>query len=212
MNEKSAETVVFIAATGNRHKVAEIAAFMRFFGIEILSKDEAGVADFEIAETGATFEENAYIKADAVLACAGKPVIADDSGLMVDALKGAPGVHSARFSESGTDEDNNAKLLALLKDVPEGKRTAKFVSVITILYPDGTAIVARGECAGRILREPKGANGFGYDPLFVPLAHDRESRTFAELSMEEKNAISHRAKALAALREKLIEAGYHGKK
>ncbi|MDR0357722.1 MAG: RdgB/HAM1 family non-canonical purine NTP pyrophosphatase [Clostridiales Family XIII bacterium] len=204
---------VFVAATSNKHKIEEIADVMRAFGITILSKDEAGVADFEIAESGATFEENAHIKAKAVSEHVDLPVIADDSGLMTDALDGAPGVYSARFSEKGTehadakstdaDARNNAKLLELMKDVPDGERGARFAAVVEILYPDGEMIVARGECEGRILREPRGMNGFGYDPLFVPRDFEAEGLTFAQLPPKEKNAISHRAKALAALRDQL---------
>jgi XTP/dITP diphosphohydrolase len=202
------QTIIFVAATGNRHKIAEISAVMEPFGIEIISKDEAGVADFEPEETGATFEENAYIKARAVLERVDKPVfavIADDSGLAVDALGGAPGVYSARFSESGNDEDNNAKLLKLLGSVPDGARTAKFVSVIVLLYPNGASVVARGECEGNMIREARGTNGFGYDPLFAPTDASAAGRTFAQLSPDEKNLISHRARALAELRKKLKE-------
>jgi XTP/dITP diphosphohydrolase len=239
-------TNIFVAATGNRHKIEEIAAVMRPFGIEIISKDEAGVSDFEPEETGSTFEENAYIKAKAVAECVNRPVIAEDSGLAVDALDGAPGVFSARFSEQAdiaedelrdagsgrheadqtaatgsrgrdrkktgcADADNNAKLLELLESVPDGARTAKFVSVITLLYPDGVAIVARGECKGRIIREERGTNGFGYDPLFVPAEYDADGRTFAQLSPDEKNVVSHRARALEELREKLAAKDDEGK-
>ena len=133
----------------------------------------------------------------------GKITLADDSGLMVDYLGGAPGVYSARFAgEDGNDKKNNEKLLRLLEGVPADERTAQFVSVITMVYPDGTVISARGECHGRIITEPAGDGGFGYDPLFVP---DGYEKTFAQLSAEEKNAISHRAAALAEL-EKLLEA------
>ncbi|MDR2156686.1 MAG: RdgB/HAM1 family non-canonical purine NTP pyrophosphatase [Clostridiales Family XIII bacterium] len=202
---------IFVAATGNRHKMAEMTAVMEPFGIDLISKAEAGAAGAEPEETGATFEENAYIKAKAVLERVGRPVIADDSGLAADALNGAPGVRSARFSETGSDADNNAKLLELMEAVPDGARTAKFVSVVTLLYPDGHALVARGECAGRLLRNGKGENGFGYDPLFVPAEYDAEERTFAQLSPGEKNAVSHRARALAALREQLAAEKDDGK-
>ena len=132
-----------------------------------------------------------------------KITLADDSGLMVDYLGGAPGVYSARFAgEDGNDEKNNDKLLKLLDGVPAKERTAKFVSVITMVYPDGTVLSARGECPGRIITVPTGDGGFGYDPLFVPEGYDK---TFAQLTPEEKNAISHRAAALAEL-EKLLEA------
>ena len=132
----------------------------------------------------------------------GKITIADDSGLMVDYLGGAPGVYSARFAgEDGNDTKNNEKLLMLLEGVSYKERRAKFVSVITMVYPDGTQLAARGECEGHIIDAPVGENGFGYDPLFVP---DGYQRTFAQLSAEEKNQISHRAKALKQL-EKLLE-------
>ena len=146
---------------------------------------------------------------------AGEMTIADDSGLMVDALDGAPGVYSARFSGAGaTDRSNNEKLLALLKDVQEEKRTAKFVSVITMIYPHGDKIVARGECQGRIIFEERGSGGFGYDPLFIPdecgvgKAEKRpntEGRSYAQLTPDEKDAISHRGVALAKLEKELPE-------
>ena len=195
-----------IAATKNKHKVDEIQAITKEFGMNVVPRDEAGVPDIEIEEDGNTFEENSEKKAAGILELCGEITIADDSGLMVDALDGAPGVHSARFAgEDATDAQNNAKLLALLENVEESQRTAKFVSVITMLYPDGRKIVARGECEGHMIYKPRGTNGFGYDPLFVPNGFDR---TFAELTSEEKNKISHRAVALQKLRQ-MLEA-YHG--
>lgn len=192
-----------VAATQNKHKIEEISTITKEFGMEIVSRFEAGVADFEIEEDGDTFEENSGKKAREIMKVCGEITIADDSGLMVDALNGAPGVYSARFAgEESEDAKNNEKLLYLLKDVPEEKRTAKFVSVITMVYPNGEKIVARGECKGHILYEGHGSNGFGYDPLFVPVGFDR---TFAELSAEEKNGLSHRAAALRNLRETLKE-------
>ena len=140
------------------------------------------------------------------LEACGQPTIADDSGLMVDYLGGAPGVYSARFAgEDGNDAKNNEKLMFLLQDVPAAEKTAQFVSVITLAFPDGRVIVARGECPGRIIAEPAGENGFGYDPLFVPDGYDR---TFAQLTAEEKNQISHRANALKELERQLKEMGY----
>ena len=133
----------------------------------------------------------------------GKITIADDSGLMVEYLGGAPGVYSARFAgEDGNDVKNNEKLLMLLEGVPYKERRAKFVSVITMVYPDGECLTARGECEGHIIDAPTGENGFGYDPLFVPEGYQR---TFAQLSAEEKNQISHRAKALVQLEKLLAE-------
>jgi len=191
-----------VAATKNRHKIAEIQAIAGEFGMEVVSRDEAGVPDVEIEEDGATFEENSEKKAREIMKLCGEITVADDSGLMVDALGGAPGVVSARFAgEDGNDRRNNEKLLSLLSGVAEEDRTAKFVSVITMVFPDGRKIAARGECKGRIIYQPRGSNGFGYDPLFVP---DGCDRTFAEMTEEEKNRISHRAAALRNLREQLL--------
>lgn len=191
-----------IAASSNAHKIKEIQAIMSKFGMEVVSRKDAGVADFEIEEDGETFEENSYKKALEIMKASGQITVADDSGLMVDYIGGAPGVYSARFAgEQCDDAKNNEKLLKLLAEVPDKERTAKFVSVITLIFPDGETLVARGECPGRIIHTPAGENGFGYDPLFVP---DGYNKTFAQLSEEEKNSISHRAKALEKL-EKLLE-------
>ena len=191
-----------IAASSNEHKIKEIQAIMAKFAMTVISRKEAGVADFEIEEDGETFEENSYKKAIEIMKATGQITVADDSGLMVDYIGGAPGVYSARFAgEQCDDAKNNEKLLKLLSGVPDKERTAKFVSVITLIFPDGEALVARGECHGRIIHTPVGENGFGYDPLFVP---DGQNKTFAQLSEEEKNSISHRAKALKKL-EKLLE-------
>lgn len=193
-----------IAATKNKHKIDEIQAITREFGMEVVSRDDAGVPDVEVEEDGTTFEENSEKKAREIMELCGEITIADDSGLMVDVLGGAPGVISARFAgEDGNDLANNEKLLKLLADVEPENRTARFVSVITMVYPDGRKIVAKGECEGHIIYQPRGNNGFGYDPLFIPNGFDR---TFAELSGEEKNRISHRAVALMELKRKLAEA------
>lgn len=192
-----------VAATKNKHKVDEIQAITKEFGMDVIPRDEAGVPDVEVEEDGSTFEENSEKKAREIQALCGEITIADDSGLMVDALGGAPGVISARFAgEDGNDEKNNEKLLRLLDNVDRDKRTARFVSVITMIYPDGRKIVARGECEGHIIYKPRGTNGFGYDPLFIPIGYDK---TFAELSGEEKNRISHRAAALQKLKLLLQE-------
>lgn len=188
-----------IAATQNKHKIEEIAEMTREFGYEIVSRDEAGVGDLEIVEDGDTFELNSFKKANEIMNVTGAMTIADDSGLEVDYLDGAPGVYSARFAgENATDEDNNQKLVNLLKDVPYDKRTARYVSVITLVIPDGRKLVARGEVEGHIVLEPSGCNGFGYDPYFVPEGYNK---TFGNFTMDEKNAISHRGKALEILRE-----------
>lgn len=191
-----------IAATQNQHKISEMQAITSKFDMQIISQKEAGLDDIDIVEDGDTFEANSAIKAKTICNISGKPAIADDSGLAVDTLFGAPGVYSARYAgEDADDEKNNAKLLEALKDVPIKARTGKYVSVITLAYPDGSMLVARGECKGRLLFSPVGEGGFGYDPLFVP---DGSQKTFAQMSMGEKNLISHRAKALAQL-SKLLE-------
>ena len=190
-----------IAATQNLHKLTEMKAILKPFGMDILSQRDAGLEAIDIEETGSTFEENSAIKATAICRMTGECAIADDSGLAVDALDGAPGVYSARYAGAdASDEDNNAKLLAALQNVEASGRTGKYVSVITLAYPDGRMLVARGECLGTLLFAPRGEGGFGYDPLFIP---DGTTKTFAEMTAEEKNKISHRAKALAELRELL---------
>ncbi|MDR2088142.1 MAG: RdgB/HAM1 family non-canonical purine NTP pyrophosphatase [Clostridiales Family XIII bacterium] len=202
--------MLVVAATQNAHKIRELTEITKDFGMEVISRAAAGVPDFEIEEDGAGFEENSLKKARVIMEYCGMAAIADDSGLVTDALGGAPGVLSARFAGVfGADADaaNNRKLLALLSDVPDAERTARFVSVVTLVFPGGRALAARGECEGRIGREEKGSGGFGYDPLFTPLGFEK---TFAELSAEEKNGISHRARALAALREILSESGGAG--
>lgn len=192
-----------VAATGNKHKIKEIEAITAEFGMSIISKDEAGVPDVEIVEDGETFEENSYKKAYEIMKLCGRTTIADDSGLVVDCLNGAPGVYSARFAGTDGDDDaNNRKLIGLIKDVPYESRTARFVSVITMVFPDGQSIVARGEVEGHLITEKRGYEGFGYDPLFVP---DGYEQTFGELAPEVKNAISHRANALKNLRKKLMD-------
>ena len=194
---------IIVAASRNKHKIDEMQAILKKFGMEIISRDDAGVPKIEIEEDGETFEENSYKKAYEIMKLCGKTTISDDSGLMVDYLGGAPGVYSARFAgEDGSDEKNNEKLLTLLANVPYKERRAKFVSVITMVFPNGESITARGECRGHIIDTPVGENGFGYDPLFVPVGFQR---TFAQLSPEEKNEISHRANALVELERLLSE-------
>ena len=195
--------ITMIAASSNAHKIKEIQSIMSKFGVKVVSRKEAGVPEFEIEEDGETFEENSLKKAEAIMKATGKLTVADDSGLMVDYLGGAPGVYSARFAgEECDDEKNNEKLLKHLEGLPAEDRKAKFVSVITLMFPDGNTIVARGEGPGRIIETPTGENGFGYDPLFVP---DGLSKTFAQLSDKEKNSISHRARALEKREEILTE-------
>lgn len=188
-----------IAATQNKHKLKELRDIMEKFGMEVISQGEAGFGDIDVVEDGETFEENSFKKANEIMKLSGKIAVADDSGLAVDFLDGAPGVYSARYAgEHKSDEDNNNKLLKELDGTEN--RSAKFVSVVTMVYPDGRVLSARGECPGRIIREPRGDGGFGYDPLFVPDGFDK---TFAEITSEEKNLVSHRAKALEKLEEML---------
>ena len=196
-----------ILASKNQHKLTELSAILSQLGFEIALESEYGL-DIDVEETGTTFEENSFLKADAVMKASGLPVLADDSGLMVDALDGAPGVYSARYGHKASDKERTAYLLENMKEVPEGKRGAKFVCVITCLFPDGRKIVARGECPGVIARAPHGENGFGYDPVFyLP----ELGMTYAELPSEQKNAISHRARALQDFCRKYQEVQNHDK-
>ena len=190
-----------ILASNNAHKVTEFQAILADLGEEIIPQREAG-CDFEVEETGTTFEENAYLKAAAVTRATGQPAIADDSGLEVDALGGEPGVYSARYTgnHEDTDEDRNNYLLKKLGDTPMEQRTARFVSCICLTFPNGDVLRARGTMEGKILFEARGKNGFGYDPLFQADGYDRSN---GELTLEEKNAISHRGKALRQIRKEL---------
>jgi XTP/dITP diphosphohydrolase len=190
-----------ILATGNKHKVEEISQILQGLPVTVVPMSEFdGIP--EIIEDGKTLEENAVKKATIVAKSLKRWTLADDTGLEVDCLQGAPGVYSARYAGPGcTYDDNNRKLLAALKDVPEEKRTARFRCVIALAGPDGKAETVAGEIQGRIADGPKGENGFGYDPIFfVP----EYSKTFAELDAETKNRISHRGRALAKARS-LIE-------
>ncbi|HJB69462.1 MAG TPA: XTP/dITP diphosphatase [Candidatus Flavonifractor avistercoris] len=187
-----------VLASKNAHKLVELKDILSQLGVEVVLESEAGV-DVDVEETGATFEENAYLKAHAVMEASGLPAIADDSGLCVDALNGAPGVYSARYGGPGLDDAGRYKLL-LENMRGQLDRRCKFVSAICCCFPNGDRVEARGECAGTLAYAPKGEDGFGYDPVFfVPGL----KKTFAELSPEEKNAISHRGNALKAFREKL---------
>ncbi len=186
-----AEKQKLILASNNRHKIDELSAMLGG-KYEVLSMREAGF-NAEIVEDGDTFEENARIKAETVMRATGLLTLADDSGLAVDALGGAPGVHSARYAgEQHSDSDNNALLMKNMADVPDEKRTARFVSCIAIASPSHATRVVRGECPGRITRERRGSGDFGYDPYF----EYENGLTFAEMSSEEKNAVSHRARAM----------------
>ncbi len=189
-----------VLATRNRGKVSELQALLKDLNIEVVPIDEAGDIP-EVIEDGSTFYDNAMKKAREVSAASGLVAIADDSGLEVDSLGGRPGVFSARYAgEHATDEENYLKLLDAMKDVPVEERTARFRCVMVACSPDGSCISSEGTCEGIIARSPRGSQGFGYDPVFIPSG---ESRTMAELSKEEKNRISHRAKALDSLKRKL---------
>ena len=188
-----------ILASNNANKLKEFRSLVEDLDIELLSQREAG-CDFEVEETGTTFEENAWLKASAVTAATGVAAVADDSGLCVDALGGEPGIYSARygFGHASSDQERYRYLLQKMEGVEN--RSARFVCCICCTFPDGSMIRSRGECEGEILLAPKGQNGFGYDPIFHPLCVDK---SMAELTPEEKNAISHRGKALRAFIEEL---------
>ncbi len=195
---------VILIASSNQGKIKEISALLSPYGFEVKTlKDFPEITPPE--ETGKSFFENALLKARYYAEKTGVPSLADDSGIEVDALNGAPGIYSARFAGKGaTDEENNKKLLELLKDVPEEKRTARFVCVMVLYHPSGKYLVAKGVWEGRIATSPRGSHGFGYDPLFLVKELDYK-KTSAELLPEEKNRLSHRAKALKELVRKLPE-------
>ena len=189
-----------VLASKNPKKLKEMNEILSGMGVEVCLQSDVGI-DIDVEETGATFEENSLLKAKAVMEASGLPAIADDSGLCVDALNGAPGVFSARYGGEGLDDAGRYRLL--LANMPKGAaRTAKFVSVITCCFPNGDVLTARGECPGTIAFAPMGEGGFGYDPVFfLP----KLKKTFAQLAPEEKNAISHRGRALEAFQAKLKE-------
>lgn len=187
-----------IAATKNKGKIREIEEILSELGIEIVSQQDMGI-DVDVEETGDTFEKNALIKARAVAMISDNPVLADDSGLCVDALGGAPGVYSARYAgDNATDEDKINKMLREIGDSED--RNAKFVTAVAFIFPDGREITASGEVKGYITEKPAGTGGFGYDPIFFS---EELEKTFAEATEEEKNSVSHRGRALKNLYEKL---------
>ncbi len=180
----------FVIATHNPGKLKELQRILAPLNIEAVTAELD-----EVEETGTTFRENAFLKAEAACRQTGMPAVADDSGLMVDALDGAPGVYSARYAgPDASDEDRINKLLANIKDIPKEKRTAKFASAVCCVFPDGRRIDVQGECPGTIAFEPQGTGGFGYDPIFLV-----DGKSFSELSAAEKDAVSHRGRALRAL-------------
>ncbi len=188
-----------VIATHNKHKLAEMARILEPMGYEVVTDRDLGIELTDVEENGKTFLENARIKAESGCRESGLACIADDSGLCVDALGGEPGVYSARYSgEHGNDAANNEKLLFNLKDVPDEKRTARFVCSICVSFPDGSEITAEGVCEGKIGYEYRGNNGFGYDPLFMV-----GDKSFAEFTAEEKDAVSHRGNALKKLQKLL---------
>ncbi|MBR5543097.1 MAG: XTP/dITP diphosphatase [Oscillospiraceae bacterium] len=193
----------FIIATNNKKKLRELGAILDKFGVEAVSLAQAGIVS-DAEETGDTFEENSKIKAEAAMQVSGLPAIADDSGLVVDALGGEPGIYSARYGgdKCKDDVERYEFLLENMKNVPDGERSARFVSVITCVFPDGRLLSARGEIEGEILRSPRGEGGFGYDPVFFVA---EENMSMAEMSQERKNEISHRARSLEIMAKKLEE-------
>lgn len=186
----------YIIATHNMKKRDELQRILSPLGIRVLLAEEAGIELTDVEETGTTFEENAILKAESGCKESGMPCIADDSGLAVDWLGGAPGVYSARYAgEHGNDDANNQKLFKALEGVEDKDRGAAYVSVVCCAYPDGSKLLARGECRGYIGHGLIGDGGFGYDPLFYPVEYNGE-KTMAQLTAEEKDAISHRGKAV----------------
>lgn len=205
--------IEFVLASHNAKKLQELQGILDDLGIAVVALPKGAP---EPEENGVTFEENARIKARAACALTGKPALADDSGLCVEALGGNPGVYSARYgspaycaqhpdgeealAEGAQDNDRTQRLLRALENTPDDQRQARFVSAIACVFPDGRNFTVRGECAGEITREVHGEGGFGYDPIFLIPAYEK---TFGELSAEEKNKISHRGHALQAFREKI---------
>lgn len=192
-------TSTLVVATGNRKKLVELERLLDGLDVQLLTIGDLGLPS--PVEDGDTFEANALIKARAAASAAGHVAVADDSGLEVDALDGAPGIHSARWS-GGDDEANNDRLLAELTDVADDRRGGRFVSAVAVVTPDGREWVERGTMEGRILHQRRGDGGFGYDPLFLA---DGEERSNGELTPVEKDARSHRGRALAAIRSVLVD-------
>ena len=186
----------FVLASHNQKKLDELRQILDGLGVQVIPLPEGAP---EPEENGSTFAANAQIKAHAAAAFTGKAAIADDSGLCVDALGGAPGIYSARYAD-GTDQGNNQKLLCEMEAIPNGQRQARFICAVACVLPDGREFTVQGECEGEILRQLYGTGGFGYDPLFYVSTYDC---TFGQLPQQIKNTISHRAKAFAAFAETL---------
>lgn len=194
-----------LVATNNKGKVAELLRLIDIKEIELVTPDEIGLADFDVEETGTTFEENAILKASEFAKASNLPALADDSGLEVDALNGEPGLYSKRYAgENATDAYRIEYLLNKIKDVPADRRQARFVAVLALVRADGSVVAALpGYCNGEITFAPRGTNGFGYDPIFV--VEGTNGRTMAELSNDEKDIVSHRGNAARAIRPKILE-------
>ncbi|MCH5298235.1 MAG: RdgB/HAM1 family non-canonical purine NTP pyrophosphatase [Ruminococcus sp.] len=191
----------FIIATNNAKKLVELERILQPLGIEAVTAKQEGIALDDVEENGTTFMENSFIKADSACKKSGLPAIADDSGICVDALGGAPGIYSARFAgEEATDEDKNALILEKLKNVEQSKRGAHYVSAISCVFPNGDKIQVEGKCFGDIAYEPSGNGGFGYDPIFL-----YEGRSFGDFTPDEKDKVSHRGNSLRMLKEELIK-------
>ena len=195
-----------VLASKNKHKLVEISQITEKFNIQLVLESELGV-DIDVEETGSTFEENSFLKANAVMQATGLPALADDSGIAVDALHGEPGIYSARygFDETLDDAGRVQLLLHNMEHVPDEQRQAQFVCVITLVTPEGTTIQARGEVHGFVTHVPEGEGGFGYDPIFY---YPPFGKTLAQVPQEQKNQVSHRGEALKIFYEKLKEAGY----
>lgn len=191
--------MTFVIASHNEKKKQEIERILGPLGIEFVTEKNLGTKLPDPEETGTTFAENAYIKAECTCRECGLPAIADDSGLCVDALGGAPGVYSARYSGvHGDDKANNRKLLSALADVPDEKRTAHYECAVCVVFPDGKTLTANGTCQGVIGRTEQGSNGFGYDPLFY-----RDGKSFGDTDPAEKDKVSHRSEALRKMKKEL---------
>ena len=189
----------FYLASKNAHKISEFKRILFPLGIELITDNDLQSPLSDVEETGKTFEENAYLKAISATNALGIPAIADDSGLCVDFLDGAPGIYSARFAGEPCDNDkNNEKLLSLLDNVEDKDRTARFVCSIVCTFPDGRKLTCNGVCEGHIARKPSGNNGFGYDPLFVS-----ELGSFGEISDADKDSVSHRGRALKVFAQEI---------
>jgi len=215
VNESAGERPRVLVATRSAHKLRELRQLLDLPRAELVTLDDAGVGG-DVEETGSTFEANATLKARFGARATGLPTIADDSGIEVDALDGGPGVRTRRYAgERATDEDNNAKLLGELAGLPPERRGARYVCVLALALPDATGQrgeipvrTVRGTCRGRIATEPRGTEGFGYDPIFEPLSEAPGGRTLGLWTPEEKNRISHRAAAARRMTPILRELGF----